>query len=273
MAPTFSSVRPCAVAGSFYPAGADSLRAALAECKRDAVVVEPDPRPLRAVIAPHAGYVYSGAIAASAYRLLEGAQDRFRRVILIGPSHFVPVAGVAVSGAEAFETPLGRVPIDDAARANVLGDPAVVLADRPHSREHSLEVQLPFLQSLLGDFQLLPLAAGSASAEDVGRVIGRVWDKDDTLIVVSTDLSHYHDYSTARSLDGGTARAIVKREREFDGEQACGCVPIMGLMHLARRHALDVRLLDLRNSGDTVGDRSRVVGYGAFALYDHGASE
>jgi MEMO1 family protein len=268
MASTFSSVRACAVAGSFYPADADDLRSILADCERQAVVVEPDPRPLRALIAPHAGYVYSGAIAASAYRLLTGARDRFRRVVLIGPSHFVPLAGLAVPRVEAFETPLGLVPIDDGARKSVLRDPAVVLSDRPHAREHSIEVQLPFLQSLLGNFELLPLSAGGASAKEVGRVIERVWDKDDTLIVVSTDLSHYHDYATARALDAATSRAIVKRGREFDGEQACGCIGIMGLMDLARRRDLDVRLLDLRNSGDTAGDRSRVVGYGAFALYE-----
>lgn len=256
------------MAGTFYPADADELRSTLADCERQAVVTEPDPRPLRALIAPHAGYVYSGPIAASAYRLLERARGRLRRVILIGPSHFVPFAGVAVPKVEAFETPLGAVPIDDAGRQEVLRDPVVVSSDRLHAREHSLEVQLPFLQSVLGDFELLPLAAGAASGEDVGRVLECAWNEDDTLIVVSTDLSHYHDYATARQLDTATAYAIVKRAREFDGEQACGCVPIMGLMDVARRRDLEVRLLDLRNSGDTAGDHSRVVGYGAFALYE-----
>jgi AmmeMemoRadiSam system protein B len=256
------------VAGAFYRADADQLRATLADCERAAVVAERDARPLRALIAPHAGYVYSGPIAASAYRLLDGAHGRVRRVILIGPSHFVPLAGLALPTVEAFETPFGLVPIDEAARKRVLKDPAVILSDRPHAHEHSLEVQVPFLQSALGDFELVPLAAGDASAEEVGRVLECAWDPDDTLLVVSTDLSHYHDYATARQLDTATARAIVKREREFDGEQACGCVGISGVLDLARRRNLDVRLLDLRNSGDTAGDRSRVVGYGAFALYE-----
>lgn len=261
------SVRPCAVAGAFYPADADELRSALADCRRGAAIVEPDPRPLKALIAPHAGYVYSGPIAASAYRLLEGARAGIRRVILIGPSHFVPFAGVAVPSVEAFRTPLGLVRIDDTGRRNVLRHSAVLVSDRPHAHEHSLEVQLPFLQEALGDFELLPLAAGAASGDEVGGVLELACDANDTLIVVSTDLSHYHDYATARQLDGATARAIVARERDFDGEQACGCVPLMGISHLARRHGLPVRLLDLRNSGDTAGERSRVVGYGAFALY------
>lgn len=170
---TYSSVRPAAIAGSFCPDNADELRSALAECLRDAVVGQPDERPIRALIAPHAGYVYSGPIAASAYRLLENAKPRIRRVILIGPSHFVPLAGLAVPRASAFETPLGRIPIDEEARTRVLRNAFVVTSDRPHAREHSLEVQLPFLQHFLGDFTLLPLAAGGASAHEVGRAIKR----------------------------------------------------------------------------------------------------
>jgi AmmeMemoRadiSam system protein B len=222
----------------------------------------------KALIAPHAGYVYSGPIAASAYSALRDAAHAIKRVVLIGPSHFVPFSGLAVSGAKTFKTPLGDVPVDAAARRQVLRVPHVVTADAPHVHEHSLEVQLPFLQVLLGEFQLLPIAAGDAPAREVAAALQCVWGNEETLVVVSSDLSHYLEYATARIVDASTAQSILDFSTELRGKQACGCVGINGLMHVARERELEVRLLDLRNSGDTSAERSAVVGYGAFALHE-----
>jgi MEMO1 family protein len=222
----------------------------------------------KALIAPHAGYVYSGPIAASAYGALDVAARRIERVVLIGPSHFVHFSGLAVSRATAFETPLGAVPVDDSMRREILQVPHVVASDSPHAREHSLEVQLPFLQVLLGEFRVLPIATGDATAREVAAALEHMWGGEETLIIVSSDLSHYLRYDAARAADTATAQAILARSTELDGEQACGCVGINGLMELAMERELKVRLLDLRNSGDTAAERSRVVGYGAFALYE-----
>ena len=222
---------------------------------------------LKALIAPHAGYVYSGPIAASAYRALGEVAHRIKRAVLIGPSHFVSFSGLAVSRASAFETPLGAVPIDDSLRGEILRLPHVVAADLPHAREHSLEVQLPFLQMLLSEFRVLPIATGKATVREVAAVLEHVWGDEETLIIVSSDLSHYLRYDAARSVDAATAQAILARSTELEGEQACGCIGINGLMWVAAQRALEVCLLDLRNSGDTTAERSRVVGYGAFALY------
>jgi MEMO1 family protein len=271
-----SRIRAPAVAGLFYPRDPQKLRAALNDCS--ARGVSPNAHPgtgptastsmPKALIAPHAGYVYSGPIAGSAYRALREVAHRIRRVVLIGPSHFVGFSGLAVSPAAAFETPLGSVPIDDTLRAEILRLPHVVAEDRPHAREHSLEVHLPFLQMLLGEFRVLPIATGEATAREVATALDPVWGDEETLIVVSSDLSHYLHYDAARRVDAATAQAILARSTELDGEQACGCVGINGLMQVALERGLEVRLLDLRNSGDTSTERSRVVGYGAFVLYE-----
>jgi AmmeMemoRadiSam system protein B len=269
-------IRRPAVAGHFYPQDPQALRTAIADCFAQANRPQPAPnaaRPVcasmpKALIAPHAGYLYSGPIAASAYNALGCAAHGIERVVLIGPSHFLPFRGLAVSRAEAFETPLGTVPVDDAARRDVLRVPHVVTADAPHAQEHSLEVQLPFLQVLLDEFQVLPIAAGDATAREVAAALECVWGSEETLIVVSSDLSHYLEYAAARSVDASTAQSILNCSTELGGEQACGCVGINGLMHVARERELEVRLLDLRNSGDTAAERARVVGYGAFALYE-----
>jgi AmmeMemoRadiSam system protein B len=226
----------------------------------------------KALIAPHAGYVYSGPIAASAYGALDELAQRIERVVLVGPSHFVGFSGLAVPQAAAFETPLGIVAIDDSMRGEILRLPNVVAADSPHAREHSLEVQLPFLQVLLGEFRVLPIVTGEATVSEVATALEHVWGDEETLIVVSSDLSHYLHYDMARGVDGATAQAILARSTELDGEQACGCVGINGLMQVAVERALEVRLLDLRNSGDTTRERSRVVGYAAFALYSPSAT-
>jgi AmmeMemoRadiSam system protein B len=272
-------IRRPAVAGVFYPRDPQTLRTVVAECLAQAIRPQAAPnaadasRPARAsmpkaLIAPHAGYVYSGPIAASAYTALGDAAHGIERVVLIGPSHFLSFSGLAVSRAKAFETPLGAVPVDDAARRDVLRVPHVVTADAPHAHEHSLEVQLPFLQVLLGEFRVLPIAAGDATAREVAAALECAWGNEETLIVVSSDLSHYLEYAAARGVDASTAQSILNCSTELGGEQACGCVGINGLMHVARERELEVRLLDLRNSGDTTVERSRVVGYGAFALYE-----
>ena len=190
-------------------------------------------------------------------------------MVLLGPSHFVPFAGLALPRAEAFQTPLGLVPVDAEARGAILRAAHVVTADAPHAREHSLEVQLPFLQVLLGDeVSVLPIVSGDATAPQVTAALERVWGGDETLIIISSDLSHYLDYASARAVDAATAKSILACAAELDADQACGHVAINGLLCAARQRHLNVRLLDLRNSGDTQPDRSRVVGYGAFALYE-----
>ena len=227
---------------------------------------EPSTRP-RALIVPHAGYIYSGPVAASAYRLIRGSDD-IRRVVLLGPSHHVPFQGIAVSRVDAYASPLGSVPLDRPAIERVLAVPQVVALEQAHGPEHSLEVHLPFLQVSLRNFSLVPLVIGRARPDAVADVLELFWQDNDTLIVVSSDLSHYLSYDQARAVDAATASAIVDRDDNLTGEQACGCNGINGLMRLARRHGLSVRELDRRNSGDTAGPRDRVVGYGAWVVDD-----
>lgn len=259
-----TTTRIPAVAGMFYPGVATVLAADI----RQMLAATRSPAPLRpkAIIAPHAGYIYSGPVAASVYALLAPLAGTVKRVILLGPTHRVPVRGLALPTADAFATPLGSIAIDREAAAAIADLPQVVTSDRPHVPEHSLEVHLPFLQTVLGDFKLLPLAVGMASAADVAEVLERLWGGDETLIVVSSDLSHYLPYALARQVDGNTAEQILKLAPQIDHEQACGATPVNGLLLAARHHGLQAHLVDLRNSGDTAGDRSRVVGYGAFAF-------
>jgi AmmeMemoRadiSam system protein B len=220
----------------------------------------------KALIAPHAGYVYSGPVAASAYALLKPIATRIKRVVLLGPTHRVAVRGLALPGADAFATPLGTVQIDTDAASKITDLPQVTVSPQVHALEHSLEVHLPFLQSVLPDFKLLPLAVGMASAEEVAEVLEAVWGGEETLIVISSDLSHYLPYDTAKRVDSATAQAILNLQQPVSHEQACGGTPVNGLILMAQRHGLAPHLLDLRNSGDTAGDKSRVVGYGAFAF-------
>jgi AmmeMemoRadiSam system protein B len=260
-------VRPPAVAGTFYPAD----RAALAEAVRRSFAGahsgDGDDAVPKAIIVPHAGYRYSGPIAASAYLRLAPARRRITRVVLLGPSHHVPVDGLAVTSADAFATPFGLIAIDDDARQAALGHPAVHVDDTPHALEHSLEVQLPFLQVVLDSFELLPLAVGHSPAADVAAVIDLLWGGPETVFVVSTDLSHYHRHAEAQAIDGRTATAINGLAPDaISDSDACGAYPLRGLLVTARAQHLTVGQLDLRTSGDTSGDRERVVGYGAFAL-------
>jgi AmmeMemoRadiSam system protein B len=257
--------RPPAVAGSFYPADPVALRRALAGHLAEAAP-PPDASSPKALIAPHAGYVYSGPVAATAYRTLATSRATVRRVLLAGPAHFVPLRGVAMSSADAFATPLGPTTVDDEARARALGVDGTVVDDSAHADEHSLEVHLPFLTQVLGPVPVLPLLVGRGAPAVLADVLDALWGGDETRVVVSTDLSHYHDDATAKAIDRETADAIVARCETLHPERACGASAVLGLLEAARRHGLTVRLLDLRTSGDTAGDPRRVVGYGAFAL-------
>jgi len=258
-------VRPAAVAGRFYPRDPTELRN-LIHTLLAQVPPATGPAP-KALIAPHAGYLYSGPIAASAFAQLLSARDQIRRVVLLGPSHYVAVKGLATSSAEAFATPLGVVPVDVEAVRQILTLPQVRESDEAHEQEHSLEVQLPFLQTVLGDFALVPLAVGDATPEEVGQVLDALWGGSETRFVVSSDLSHYCDSQTAQRLDKATAQAIEALEPGGVGEErACGRIPIRGLLQVAHRHGLHARTVDLRSSGDTAGPRDKVVGYGAFVF-------
>ncbi len=261
------AVRSPAVAGRFYPADPDQLEAEVQRYLNAAGAPEDclDPPLVKAVIVPHAGYPYSGPIAASAYVQLACSDVPVRRFILLGPAHFAPVGGLALSGKMAFDTPLGRVPVDAAARDALASFPAVVIDDYAHRPEHCLEVELPFLQTLFPDFSIVPLLVGEATAEQVAEVLEALWDGPETRIVISSDLSHYHDHATARRLDEETAAAIVAlRPEELREDCACGRAAIAGLMLAARRRAMHAELVDLRSSGNTGGPTDRVVGYGAF---------
>jgi hypothetical protein len=226
----------------------------------------------KAVIVPHAGYVYSGAVAASAYARLAAARGKVTRVVILGPCHRVPVRGLALPAATAFETPLGTLRVDPAAVNAIAGMPGVLVSDAAHADEHALEVQLPFLQRALGDVTIVPLVVGAASAAQVADVLERLWGGPETLIVISSDLSHYHRYEDAQAIDAATVQAILALDPALDHEQACGATPIMGLVEVARRRKLMPELLDLRNSGDTAGDKRRVVGYASFAFRERTAT-
>ncbi len=265
---TAPRVRFPTAAGSFYPAETVELARTVDELLAAAEAPEEGAPAPEALVVPHAGYEYSGPVAASAYVLLRPGADAAKRVVVLGPAHFAPLRGAAVPGADTWGTPLGEVPVDvdlrdAAARAGAAID------DRPHAPEHSLEVQLPFLQRLLGaGLTVLPVAVGLASPVEVANLIAAVRGAPGVLVVVSTDLSHYFDHKTACRLDRRTADAILARNPEAIGpEDACGAFALRGLVEHARRSGLEVTLLDLRTSADTAGDPSRVVGYGAFALH------
>lgn len=259
-----STIRQAAVAGYFYPADADELRQMLERYLSEAKSDNPAPK---AIIAPHAGYIYSGPIAAAAYANLAPIHARISRVILLGPAHRAYVRGLALSSAQYFATPLGKVAVDQKAVDSISNLPQVSISDEAHAQEHSLEVHLPFLQIILDEFQVVPLVVGEASPQEVAEVLDILWGGEETLIVISSDLSHYHDYETACRLDKATSDAIENLQLEKIGsQQACGCMPMCGLLQIAKNRGLKVKTLDLRNSGDTAGTHDRVVGYGAYCL-------
>lgn len=247
----------------FYPAEPATLKRAVAGLLAAAPAPGTDSK---VIVAPHAGYEYSGLTAAHAYRQLEARRNLIRRVVLLGPAHRVHLKGMAVPSVDAFATPLGDVPIDAEGVRQAQEVPGVQVSDEAHAAEHSIEVHLPFLQAVLGEFQLVPIVVGVCTARHVEAVLDALWGGDETAIVVSSDLSHFHSYTEAREIDANTTARIEGMEANLHGEDACGAYALNGLMLAAKERGLQVRTLDVRNSGDTAGDKFRVVGYGAYAL-------
>ena len=268
------TVRRPAVAGLFYPAEREELRRLVGGLLRYAgAETKAEAAPPKALIAPHAGYVYSGATAAKAYARLAAIRDKIRRVVLLGPAHRVALRGLALSACRSFATPLGAIEIDQDSIARLRRLPQVQVLEAAHEQEHSLETHLPFLQLSLRRFSLVPLVVGDAEPRQVQEALEQVWGGDETLIVVSSDLSHYHDYHTAQKLDRDTSAAIQALQADKIGpRQACGCMPLRGLLTLARQRGLRVEILETINSGDTAGDRRQVVGYGAYAVLEPAAA-
>lgn len=258
-------IREEAVAGTFYDAGAVRLRQHIDELFAGLPAVSTSPP--RGLIAPHAGYIYSGQTAAAAYRSLESVQGGVERVALLGPAHRVYLEGMAVPSVDAFATPLGQIPLDRRAIDRIAGLPGIVVSDEAHRQEHSLEVQLPFLQSVLDDFLLVPVVVGHCPPPLVAAVIDALWSMPGTLLVASTDLSHFHSYADANRLDSLTCERILARDSTLKGEDACGAAVLNGLMCSKTMQGLELTLLDRCNSGDTAGTRDRVVGYGAFIIH------
>jgi AmmeMemoRadiSam system protein B len=259
----FKKIRRPAVSGMFYPNSPDELRNLIREFIAG-VKIKIDRSP-KALIAPHAGYQYSGPVAASAFASLKAQADSIKNIIIIGPSHRMPFDGIAAPECDGFETPLGVVPVNQSLIQKALRLPCVKASDLAHSDEHCLEVELPFLQEILPQFTIAPFTVGDASDQDVADLLELLWDGDDTRIVVSSDLSHYLNYSSAKQIDEITANSILNLDHEsIDYDQACGCIPVRGLIIAAKKHNLKAELIDLRNSGDTSGNKGKVVGYGAF---------
>lgn len=260
-----NTVRIPVVAGMFYPDNAHELRQMIKTFLQE--VDETTDSVPKAIIAPHAGYIYSGPIAASVYARLMPVRNTIKKVVLLGPSHRVPLRGLAASNMQSFATPLGEISVDRQALDEVLSLSQVSVLESAHANEHSLEVQLPFLQEILGDFTVIPLVVGDATAEQVGEVLEKLWGGAETLIVISSDLSHYYDYKTAQKMDKLTSQAIENlHPQDIHHEQACGRIPVSGLLHVAKTRGMQAKTIDLRNSGDTAGPKTQVVGYGAYVF-------
>lgn len=259
-------IRQPAVSGRFYPEDGEELSHTIKNLFQDNPTEGPCPK---ALIAPHAGYIYSGPVAASIYQLLKQKKDVITRVILLGPSHYTYVNGLALSSADVFKTPLGDITIDKESIEKISHLPQVEIQDSAHQNEHSLEVHLPFLQMSLTSFKLLPLTIGNAADDEIVEVLEILCGGEETLIVVSSDLSHFHDYENANAIDRKTSEHILNLEQDqLEREMACGRIPIRGLLKFAKQLSLSPKLIDLRNSGDTAGSKDRVVGYGAFAFHE-----
>ena len=260
-----ASVRPAALAGQFYPREERVLRMQITEMLAAALPLEHAITP-KAIIVPHAGYIYSGGVAAYAYRTLAAVREQVRRVVVLGPAHRAAVRGFVLPAAQAFSTPLGEVPLSriDWLMLQARGD--VYVDDQPHAQEHCIEVQLPFLQTMLGSFSMVPILVGDASDDSVAEVLEALWGGPETLIVISSDLSHYLPYRQAQWTDRSTVDQVLELRPGISHQQACGATPVNGLLLAAQRRLLKPQLLDLRNSGDTAGDRSRVVGYASLVF-------
>ena len=259
-----ASIRPAAVAGQFYPADGRHLQLQITEMLSAAAPLDAPMTPPKALIVPHAGYIYSGPVAAAAYAGLTQWRSRYRKVVLLGPAHRVAVLGAALPAALSFQTPLGSVPLDRSDWHRLQAMPGVQVSEAAHAFEHCLEVQLPFLQTVFDRFVILPLLVGRMRTEDLQAIIEALWGGPETLILISSDLSHFHPYEEARLLDRGTCERILGLRGGIDHEQACGATPVNGLLAVAAAHRLKPHLLDLRNSGDTAGRRDQVVGYASF---------
>ena len=260
------TVRAPAVAGRFYPSDAAVLSKMVQEYL-DTAVSTPTSKIPKALIAPHAGYIYSGPIAGAAYRSLQGRCSHVKRVVLVGPAHTMRIRGLATLSVDALASPLGNVDVEQEAIKKLSSLPQVHINDAAHAQEHGLEVHLPFLQTILDSFTIVPFVVGEATGAEVAEVLSMLWGSDETLIVISSDLSHFYDYETAVKLDTQTAEAIVRQQPDkLAYGSACGRLPIQGLLHQAKKYQLTAQQLDLRNSGDTAGSKDRVVGYGAFAF-------
>lgn len=257
------SIRPPAVAGLFYSAEAESLRQTVAQLLQ---AVEAPEETVKALIVPHAGYIYSGQTAAYAYQRLQQQSQPAQRIVLLGPTHRVAVNGIALPSQQAFATPLGDIPLDSSALQQLTELPFCEINDAAHAQEHSLEVQLPFLQTCLESFQLIPLLVGQASCEQIKQVLTHLQDAH-TLIIISTDLSHFHPYQQAKEIDQHTIERVLQYDHTLMGQQACGCKPLNGFLSYAQQQQWQCQLLDYRNSGDTAGDKNRVVGYASFAVH------
>lgn len=266
MSEQYLRVRPAAVAGMFYSNDPDQLQTEIDHYLNTAT---PHSSSIpKAIIAPHAGYIYSGPVAASAYKLLQPLANKIKHVVLLGPSHRVAFQGIATPDCDYFATPLGNIAIDSANCALAEQFHFVDKLPAAHEQEHSLEVQLPFLQTVLKNFTLTPLVVGDCNPDDVAELLNRLWGNEDTLIVISSDLSHYHSYDNARQLDASTSDAIEHLQPEkISYEDACGRTPLNGLLTLARQKHLHIETLDLRNSGDTAGSKDSVVGYGSYVVH------
>lgn len=279
MLTTSETTRAASVAGRFYPLEPEVLRyqvsqylqserpATSSNTTTETTSETKAPKRPKALIVPHAGYVFSGLTAGIAYQTLKHFSDSIRKVVLLGLSHRIPFRGIAAPKTHYFATPLGEVTLDRKTIDRLVKQNIISEYDDAHQLEHSLEVQLPFLQEMLSDFSLIPLATGQCSAEEVARCLEYLWGGDDTLILISSDLSHFHPYEEAQHIDHDTCDLILKKFSQLNGDQACGCRGINGLLHFIEERDYEVTLLDYRNSGDTAGDKDRVVGYGSFAVY------
>jgi len=264
------SVREPVVAGTFYPSDPITLGSLIDTYLAGDASPETVPK---AIIAPHAGFVYSGPVAGRVYKQFEPARATIKRVILLGPSHRVAFRGMAVPTTTSFRTPLGNIPVDSAAISKIVSLPAVGFLDQAHADEHSLEVHLPFLQQVIDDFSLVPIVVGDVSKEEVADVLDSLWGGPETLVIISSDLSHYEPYDRAKDLDSKTCNKITSLNATLAGGEACGCRPVNGLLHYLKLHNLSIETVDLRNSGDTAGSRDRVVGYGAWRVLGNSEAE